>query len=334
VTSDSVPEIGRSLQNARTKAGLSLPDAAIRIGVASSELDALESGTVARMADRVETLRCLRLYANSLGLPGDSYVLTLVELWPNPDLVARNGDTGVVPVVSLTAAPAGGHAPSGAYGSAFGADSISVSDSTVTGVTASVSPLTINDTRPVPIFETGQVQVVRQGAPTFLKVLVGFVAVLVVAAAVGLSLHNQISRWIHSAQNETTSLVNQAKKEAGITTSNTKTKHHQAALPKVTATASGPSAVTYAVDTPRYAVQVVVNGGPSWVQVTNAGSQSPVFSQVIADGGSKSFPVTSTTTIETGSKAAHFFVFYGLRTIGFYYPTQAPFTVTFTTSNG
>ncbi len=89
VTSDSVPEIGRSLQNARTKAGLSLPDAAIRLGVASSELEALESGTVARMADRVETLRCLRSYANSLGLPGDAYVLTLLELWPSPDLGVR-----------------------------------------------------------------------------------------------------------------------------------------------------------------------------------------------------------------------------------------------------
>ena len=57
VTSDTVPDIGRALLHARTKAGLSLPEAAIRVGVASSELEALESGTVARMPDRIQTLR-------------------------------------------------------------------------------------------------------------------------------------------------------------------------------------------------------------------------------------------------------------------------------------
>jgi hypothetical protein len=338
VLSDSVPAIGRSLQHARAEAGLSLPDAALRIGVASSELEALESGTVGRMQDRIETLRALRLYADSLGLPGDAFVLTVLDLWPSLDLPSRNGDTGLVPVVSVTSAPAGGHSPSGDYGSAFPSDRTGVSDSTITGMIESVtSPA--NDTRQVPIYETGQVAAIRQTVPKYLKVLVSLVAILVVVASVGLGLNKQVSNWIHSAQTETNHLIKKVKSDTGINTHShkpgTKAKHTAAVapIPKVTV-AIDPSGQggTLTVAAPTFAVQVVTLKNPSWVQVTNSGSQVPVFSQVIAAGQTQSFVVTQSTTIETGSGAAHFLILSGLRIISYYIPTKAPFTMTFNTS--
>jgi hypothetical protein len=335
VTTGSVPDIGRSLQQARTQAGLSLSGAAMRIGLASSELEALESGTVGRMQDRIETLRALRTYANSLGLPGDAYVLAVLDLWPSLDVGARNGDTGVVPVVSVSTAPAGGHSPAGDYGSAFRGDGTSANDAMITGVIGAVSP-SINDTRPVPIYETGQVAAVRQGPPRYLKVLVSLVALLVVAAGIGLGLRNQISGWIHSARTETSSLIGKVKTDAGLKNGTTKAKGTKgaAAVPKFTVSTNPDQAGgTLTVAASTFFVQVATNANPSWVQVTDSGSQAPIYSQVLQGGQSKVFTVTDATTIETGSAAAHFVVLDGFRTLTTYTPTAAPFTMTFKTSS-
>jgi hypothetical protein len=334
----SVPGIGRALHLARTQAGLSLAEAAMRVGLASSELEVLESGTVGRMPDRIETLRALQIYADSLGLPGDAYVLTLVDLWPNLDVGARNGDTGVVPVVSVSTAPAGGHSPAGDYGSAFRGDGTSANDAAITGVVGAVSPASINDTRPVPIFETGQVSAVRpQGSPRYLKVLVALVALLVVAAGVGLGLHNQISGWVHSGRVETSSLLTQFKKDAGLKSGPAKGKGKgtkPAAVAKFTvSTNADHTGGTLTVAAPKFYVQVATNGAPSWVQATDSGSQAPIFSQVIQGGQTKVFTVTDATTIETGSSAAHFVVFDGFVPLTTYTPTAAPFTMTFQTSS-
>ena len=247
---------------------------------------------------------------------------------------ARNGDTGVVPVVSVSSAPAGGHSPSGDYGSAFHADSTGVNEALVTGVIGAVGPLSINDTRPVPIVETGQVSAVRQGPPTYLKVLVAVVALLVVAAGVGLGLHNQLSRWIHSARSETSTLIATAKKDTGVTTGTTnRSGHKSTGLPRFTVSTNAlKNGGTLQVAASSFGVAVVTNANPSWVQVTNSGSQAPVFSQVIPGGQSHIFAVTGTTTIETGSSAAHFQVVWGFRPLTSYTPTAAPFTMTFIAS--
>lgn len=336
MTPDSVPDIGRALQHARTQAGLSLPEAARRTGLAPAELEALESGTVGRMADRIGTLRALRIYADTLGLPGDGYVLSVVALWPSLDLPARNDTTGVVPVVSVSMAPAGGHSPAGDYGSAFPAGSTGVSDSTITGVMGPVGPLPINDTRQVPAYETSQVPVVRQGAPRYLKVLVALVALLVVTGGVGLLLHKQVSGWIHSAQTETNSLLKDGKKDAGFGSATPGSRHHTTAAPgpKVTVVNhAGGTSVTLNVTASAFSVDVLATPNPSWVQVTDSGSQAPVFAQVIPGGQNRLFPVTQSATIETGSLSGRFLVLDGKRIIGSYIPTKAPFTATFNATN-
>jgi hypothetical protein len=238
-------------------------------------------------------------------------------------------------VVSVTAAPAGGHSPAAAYGSAFSGDGTSANDAMITGVVGAVSPSSINDTRPVPIFETGQVAAVRQGPPRYLKVLVTLVAALVVVAVVGLGLHNQISGWIHSGRVETSSLFTKLKKDAGLKSTPAKGKGTKAAaVPKFTvSTTPDHAGGTVTVGAPSFYVQVATNANPSWVQVTDSGSQAPIFSQVLQGGQSKLFTVTDATTIETGSSAAHFVVFDGFRPLTTYTPTAAPFTMTFRTSS-
>ena len=94
---------------AREQSGLSLGQAAERAGLPRAEAEAIESGTVGRMRDRVETLRSLRVYADSLGLPGNDYALAVIDLWPETSTLPKGTDSGQVPTVSVTSAPAGGH---------------------------------------------------------------------------------------------------------------------------------------------------------------------------------------------------------------------------------
>ncbi len=143
----SVPEIGHSLRLAREAADLTLTQAADRFGLRSTALEALEKVGIGPQHDRIETLRSLRTYANALGLPGDQYVLVAVEQWPaGAPTPATNGDTAVVPVVSISSAPAGGHAPAGA-GAIWTSEATGVADATTTGVFEPV-------TRPVLVGES------------------------------------------------------------------------------------------------------------------------------------------------------------------------------------
>src|SRR5580658_9616450 len=95
----SLPGMGRSLRLARQQAYLTVDEAAARAGLTAGEIEALESGTADRLRDRVETLRSLRAYADSVGLLGADYVAALLDLWPPPDrLGARLLDSGPVPL--------------------------------------------------------------------------------------------------------------------------------------------------------------------------------------------------------------------------------------------
>jgi DNA-binding XRE family transcriptional regulator len=130
----SLPEMGRSLRLAREQADLTLSQAADRLGLRSSAIEALESGDVGPQHDRIETLRTLKTYATSLGLPGNGYVLAAVEQWPAGSAPPTpNGDTAVVPVVSISSAPVGGHFPSGGPGVQWRSDATGVADATTTG---------------------------------------------------------------------------------------------------------------------------------------------------------------------------------------------------------
>ena len=54
--------------------------------------------------------------------------------------------TAVVPVVSISSAPAGGHSPAGGHGSIWPGDATGVADATTTGVMETLRPTSVNDT--------------------------------------------------------------------------------------------------------------------------------------------------------------------------------------------
>jgi hypothetical protein len=340
----SVPDIGRSLQLARAVADLTLPEAAARAGLTMATLEALESGSVGHQHDRIQTLRALRTYANSLGLPGNDYVLVAVEQWPSAEVILKpGGDTAVVPVVSISSAPAGGHHPAG-EGSVWPVDATGVPDATTTGVIAAVRPRTLTDTGQVPVVDTGEVPAVRLPVPRFLKMSVGVVAFLVVLGGIGLLENAHLEGWAHDSRTTTTHWYNNVKSALGLTSGPATPAHHTAAPPvapkthratkagKVTMKAD-PSglAVNINVAAASFTVRIVAATGPCWVEATTAGHPQPLYAQVIPAGGTHDFAVTKTMTIETGSSAGRAFLYQGTKLIGYYFPTRVPFKMNFAT---
>jgi hypothetical protein len=345
----SVPDIGRSLQLARLQAELTLGEAATRAGVGSGMVEALEAGQVGPQHDRIATLRALRTYANSLGLPGDEYILVAVEQWPAPGTGhPTNGDTAVVPVVSISSAPAGGHSPAGGYGSLWPGDANGVPDATATGVmeaprTSSINDtgrMTALDTGRVPIVTTGEVPIVRFGVPRALKFMVGFVAFLIVLGLAALVEHNNIDGWYHDVRTTTTHWINDAKSALGISSTPAKHTHKGRAAstkaatkshaPKVTVK-TGPTGLTATinVDSPSFTVKVLAAGRACWVDVTGPAQLTPLFEQDLLPNQSHSFVVTQSLTVHTGSAAGRTFVYEGSKLISFYFPPRAPYTITF-----
>jgi hypothetical protein len=355
----SVPDMGRSLRLAREDAELSLGEASTRAGVAAAVIEALEAGNVGPQHDRIATLRALRTYAESLDLPGDEYVLVAVEHWPsNGPILANNGDTAVVPVVSISSAPAGGHTPAGGHGSVWPGDATGVPDATATGIVEAPRTSTITDTGRmraldtgrVPAVDTGEVPVVKFGVPRALKFMVGLVIFLIVLGVAALMEHNNIDGWFHSGRTTTARWINDTKSALGISTTPAKPHHKATTTSTSTAAASkhkakthGPKvsvktganglSATIGVASPSFTVKVLAVGRPCWVDVTGPGQTTPLFEQDLQPGESHTFVVTQSLTVQTGSAAGRTFVYQGKKLITFYFPPRAPYTLTFNANN-
>jgi hypothetical protein len=346
----SVPDIGRSLKLAREQADLTVTEAALRFGLRSAALVALESGNVGLQHDRIETLRTLRTYANALGLPGDEYVLLAVEQWPasGSGLTPPHGDTAVVPVVSISTAPAGGHSPAGG-GVTWPSDATGVADATTTGVFEPITrPLSssdggvLQDTGQVPIADTGEVPAVKIPTPRILKVLVGIVTFLIVVGGVALAEHDHIDGWAHDVRSSTAHWYDNAKVAVGITSnpkshSATKTTTSPTTGPKVTSVKVAPAlsgqAATFSVPATTFTVKILADNAPCWVQAVVAGNSRPVFGQVLTAGQFHLFTVTSSLTIQTGSGSGRVYIYKGFTLLETYVPTKVPFTMTFNAVN-
>jgi hypothetical protein len=348
----SVPDIGRSLRLARELAELSVGGAAARAGLGSAVIEALESGNVGQQHDRIATLRALRAYADSLGLPGSEYVLVAVEQWPSAG--PNNSDTAVVPVVSISSAPAGGHSPAGGHGSVWPGDATGVADATTTGVMETLRPTSLNDTGRLPALDTGRVPVVNTGevpvvnlrVPRVLTFMVGLVAFLVALGGGALAEHGHINGWFDSGRSTTTRWINDIKSAVGITSTPAGHGHHATTttptvttVPKVIDTTKvtmktvpGGLAENISVATTSFTVKVYAAQAPCWVSVTTAPGAKPLFEQDLLPGEAHSFVVTNSLTVETGSSAGRTDFYKGIKLIGFYFPARAPFTINFTAS--
>jgi hypothetical protein len=338
----SVPDIGRSLRMARELADLSLPEAGGRTGLTSSSLEALETGNWGNQHDRIGMLRILRTYANSLGLPGDDYVLVAIEHWPSAEHpLTHSGDTAVVPVVSISSAPAGGHSPAGP-GSVWPGDANGVADAAITGVIAPLPPGSALDTGRLRIVDTGQVPAVRNSAPRFLKVLVTLSAILVALGGAALAEHAHIDGWAHDTRVTTSHWVKDVKSALGFSTRPAKPAGHAttgSTSPRTSGrphTSTGHHLITYTtppngqgltvkVAASSFTVKVVAVNGACWIQATTAGQPTPTFAGDLLAGQTRDFTVTGSMTLETGSSAGRAFFYQGTKLIGYYFPTKVPF---------
>jgi transcriptional regulator with XRE-family HTH domain len=338
VVPGSVADIGRSLAQGRETAGLSLSDAARRTGLNVMELEALESGTADLLHYRVETLRALGAYANSLGLSGDDYVLAAVALWPavSPGPANRH-DTTVLPVVSVSSAPVGGHSPV----SMWPGEATGVPDAFITRMVDPVPGQFGGDTGIVPAVTTGEVQAFRLATPTYLKVLIGLVALLVVLGVAGLVEHQHLSSWLHDSRTSVSRWYADAKSALGSGSSpgsHTAQTVAPTTTPKATASAitikalPGGLAEDITVDAPSFTVKILAVNGACWVEATVPGQARAVFGQTLQAGQSHLFTVTKSLTIETGSSAGQALVYRGLTQIGHITPTRVPFHMNFSTA--
>jgi hypothetical protein len=332
-TLQSLTDVGRSLQVARELSGAIIADAAARAGLERADVVALESGRVDYLPNRIETLRKLQTYAESLGLPGDEYVLATISLWPAiTGSVTARADAGLSPVVSVTAAPAGGHAPSSSAGSAWPGDNTGVPDAGITGVVEQVIPRSISDTGRVPVYDTGKVKLARPSAPLLLKVTVALVAVLVAVGGLALAEHSHVSGWYHRATADSGHWFDNAKVALDI---DRRPAAHPARvvappLPKVTyVNDPATNSVVITVGAPRFSVKMVAFGYPVWLKVTAIFQPVPLYERVLPGGSSHTFGVNSSISIESASAAGRAYLYEGTRFIGFYFPSHTPFTMTF-----
>lgn len=345
----SIAQLSRSLRVARVRQGLTVSDAGTRAGLSGSDVDTLESGDLRRLSDRIATVRALRQYADTLGLPGEELALALTDAWPPvlPGGVSAALDDGSAGAWSGPHR-AGGAAPvASAEASAVttGIDHITASVPT----SASLQDLgpwnapTLGGRAALP-FVTGQMGsatgrfedtgVVPAAPPrramphrrhrTARAVLWGLLVVLVVLVVVAggwLAVDHWRPRWL---------------KDAGLPYTHTSQVLGSPGAPAPTVTTlpaplsvtqTGSNSGTADVRRPGVSVRVDAVGGPSWVQVSDTTHANPIFASVLQSGASQSFPVSSGLTIQTGSSAAHFTFVQGTTVIGRYTPGSAPYTM-------
>jgi hypothetical protein len=105
----TIPDMAKALRRARTRQGFRLEDVSARTGLPLEQLQALETGAVAHIPDRVAIVRTLHRYADHLGLPGDRFALSMVDQWPTtidrPTAVVAVGPLPGTPAVPWPASP-------------------------------------------------------------------------------------------------------------------------------------------------------------------------------------------------------------------------------------
>jgi hypothetical protein len=350
----SVPELARTLRRARTRQGLRLEDVSARTGLPLEQLQALESGTVERIPDRVAILRTLRRYADHLGLPGDRFVLAAVDQWPttlgHPTTIvavppatsssagagpppaaptaAQPFDTGVVPLAASTLA-ARGVPPSGGATTQVARTAAPPAPRPAAGPrggTGQVPTTSLVDTGVVPAFQPPVPPRGSRGprTPLGLRILVGVAGLAVLAGVAGLAVDHYEPGWLQDLGITHRPHTPQAQDDAASTSTTSGT------TPKTTFAVAATTAgsATLAVRSPTFTVQLTAVGGSSWVQATGAGKSAPTYAGVLTPGTSQTLTATHSMVVLIGSVAAHLAVSIDGKAVGTYVPTAAPFTVT------
>jgi cytoskeletal protein RodZ len=214
----SVPDLARTLRQARLQRGLDLEEASAACGVPAGQLEDLEAGTVSRLPDRVAVLKDLRRYADSLDLPGERYVLVMVEHWPDDAIVTASvlavgaGADGV----AVASAPVATLAPetsslflvpdSLTSTAALEAQPAPATNGTPPWAAAPADGDANTDQVPLVLADTGVTPAVRAWRPragvgadsAVVEYLCGFVAVLLVISTAWLGVNHWRPEWLRA----------------------------------------------------------------------------------------------------------------------------------------
>jgi transcriptional regulator with XRE-family HTH domain len=334
----SVPEIGRFLRRERTQQGISIEEVGERTGLAVPQLQGLEGGTVDRLPDRVQTLKVLRRYADFLGLPGDQYVLVLVDHWPTSALSSsvvsvhaapplRPDDTGVVAQVRPEHAETGWVPLTVPEAHLVDHDGHPTGSLALTAQVNSVGPVyttaqvpRIDNTGPLPIVD-GWSGSDDRGTSLALRILIVVLSLALVAGIAGIVINWTRPQWLADL-----GITHNTTHNPRTTTTTAVTRTTQ---PEFSQVSTSPGAATFVVRSKSFVVAVVPVGSPSWVQATTNGSIAPEFSGVVQPGAKQAFTAHGPLVVQVGASSARLFVSVGSRLIGSYAPPGAPFTITF-----
>jgi transcriptional regulator with XRE-family HTH domain len=366
----SVPELARALRRARTRQGLRLEDVSARTGLPLEQLQVLEIGTVERIPDRVAILRTLRHYADHLGLPGDRFVLAMVDQWPTtisratsvvavspvaevpavappsfPDRIVaapvHPPDTGVVPASppAVAAAPAG--APAVAGGAlladrdpvqATAHDLPRTMSARSSGLHAGGDPLPTITAVDTGVVPAYQPPATARPGPRGPRTPLGLrVLVGVAAVAVLVGVAGLLVDHYQPHWLRDLGITHGPQPSGTQRTSGSSTTSPAPPQPTFAVASSTADTATLAVRSASFTVEVTAVNGSSWVQATGTGKTSPTFASVLTSGGTHTFSAQHSLVMMVGSVAAHLSVSVQGKTVGTYVPTAAPFTVTLQT---
>lgn len=329
----SLPALGYSLRRARVSKGLAVSDAARAAGVSIDDIVALEAGIPGHLPDQVHTVNLLRRYAQALGLDADRYALTLLDAWPLDDPSHQAN------AAALQDAPTGTVPPASPQDTGV----LPANRREQTGVLTAMpaSPYAPGDTGRVPIIpspaDTGPTPTVAPGSPhrshsgrggggiVLLRVLVVLLLLLVVAAGAVLAIHHWRPQWLRSIEKNVSG--------SGSTNSGSSSggSHRSGVSTSPSISGAEDSSSTTATVTVRGSnpqVRLSVDGGPSWVEVRDAGNSTPVFAQVMQGSDQQTFPVHSSLSVQVGSSASRMTVTAGKGASRQFTPSLAPFTYT------
>jgi cytoskeletal protein RodZ len=327
--------------------GLDLDAASAQTGIPVEQLHDLESGTVDRLPDRVAVLKALSRYAAFLELPGEQFVMTLVEHWPTvagasaPAVVVHNGQALGSPVGAPVNAAAG--RPDDLSTRAI---PLTRHEDRATSVGLPVVEGRHSSTAQVPtvMADTGVTPAVRRRLPSdgLLMVLVRslvVVASLLVALGTAWLVINRVHpQWLADLRLPYTSSGVGSPAVAGqtaATTTTTTARSTPAAAsrthPALQLLSANGSQASFSVSTPLFAVRISAQGGDTWVSASGPLSSQPTFEGIVKSGQSQLVSANHQLTVQIGSTAARVAVQVNSRVIGTYVPPGAPFTMTFTT---
>ncbi len=341
----SVPELARVLRQTRSAQRLELFQVSQQTGIPLDHLSDLESGTVDRLPDRVEILKALGSYASFLGLPGDQFVVTLVEHWPVapytlPVVVVHDDADGTGRLTTVGTPPPASSPPASSPGPELETKAIPLSmpkrvaPPTSVGLPVFTERHSSTAQVPVVMADTGKTPAVRQGDGFGMAAVRAAVVVALVLVLIGtawLVLNRVRPQWLARLRLPYTSQGAIAPSPgSGGGTGTIGTTAAITAAPSMHLVSATGTQATFSVTSPRFEVQISASGGETWVQATGPLSTAPSYEGVLKNGQSQVVPANHQLVVRIGSIAARIAVRVDHHLIGTYVPPGAPFMMTFT----